>query len=128
MFCQNCGERLVDGVKYCPNCGAQINKEVVTEVVSTPSAPREARCWSVFAKVGFGLGLGGLIGCILFGLGFVVSIHGIVFSALGKRSSTMHNKARTGLILSIIGTAVGVFIYYLCIYLLGLYIEGASQY
>lgn len=34
MYCQNCGTKLEEGVKFCPNCGA--NKEKDTdEVVNT---------------------------------------------------------------------------------------------
>lgn len=43
MFCINCGEKLVEGAKFCSNCGTNLTailgqgqeKEVLTEVVST---------------------------------------------------------------------------------------------
>ena len=39
MFCQNCGEKIVDidGVKFCQKCGAQINSATV-QTTPTPQA------------------------------------------------------------------------------------------
>ena len=34
MYCQNCGTKLEEGVKFCPNCGANSAKDIV-EVVNT---------------------------------------------------------------------------------------------
>jgi hypothetical protein len=68
----------------------------------------------------YSLGLGGLIGCVLIGLGYIVAAPGIVFSILGKRSIKYRDKANKGLVLSIIGTVVGFIIYFLFFFIIGL--------
>lgn len=72
----------------------------------------EAKCWSVFAKLGFIFGLIGFILSCTIVLGFIgleVAATGLVFSILGKRTKKEEykGKANKGLVFSIIGTALG---------------------
>lgn len=64
---------------------------------------------SKFAKVGFILGVVAIATSIL-GIGGIVAIPGIVFSALGFKtpSPEYYRKARNGLILAIIGLVIAV--------------------
>lgn len=120
MKCNVCGKENIDEAKFCTGCGNELVETVEAEVIEDdatvtakePETPRVPKCFDVFAKLGFGLGLGGLLGCILFGIGYVVAIPGIVFSALGKKSITYHEKAKKGLVLSILGTVLGLIIYF----------------
>ena len=128
MKCNVCGKENIDEAKFCAGCGnelvetveAEIIEDGVVETTNEPETPHVPKCFDVFAKLGFGLGLGGLIGCILFGIGYVVAIPGIVFSALGKRSIKYHNKATKGLVLSILGTVIGLTIYFVVCIIVGI--------
>ena len=120
MKCNVCGLENVEEAKFCAGCGAKLLEEVTPEVVKQQEEPHVPKCFDIFAKLGFGLGLGGLIGCIFIGLGYIVAAPGIVFSILGKRSIKFRDKANKGLVLSIIGTVVGFIIYFLFFFIIGL--------
>ncbi len=139
MKCNVCGKENIDEAKFCAGCGnelvetveAEVIEDVTVEAVEEPQIPHVPKCFDVFAKLGFGLGLGGLIGCLLFGFGYVVAMPGIVFSALGKRSIKYHNKARKGLVLSVLGTVIGLIIYFVVCVIIGVLgglAEGGYQY
>ena len=59
MYCKNCGYELEDGTTYCPNCGTTQQDEIVE------NAPTEKKVWTIFAKVGYILGIVSLPSCIL---------------------------------------------------------------
>ena len=68
MYCKKCGAELLEGIKFCPECGEPVGtKEVVEgEVVDfeQPAAtprPHVAKCFTIFGRVGFGLSLAGFI-------------------------------------------------------------------
>lgn len=126
MKCNVCGKENIDEAKFCAGCGNELVEEVSGEVVEEPQTPHVPKCFDVFAKLGFGLGLGGLIGCVLIGLGYIVAIPGIVFSALGRKSIKYHDKAKKGLVLSIIGTILGIIIYFVFCIVLGV-IAGLAE-
>lgn len=128
MKCQYCGFENEEGAKYCAGCGEKIIEAEYVEPVIEQESPHVPKCFDVFAKLGFGLGLGGLIGCIFFGLGYIACVPGIVFSALGKKSIEFHSKANVGLILSIIGTIVGFLIYVIFIAVISILFDTPSYY
>ena len=41
MFCSNCGQRLTDDAKHCPNCGVLIRRD--TEAQPDPGRPEEPK-------------------------------------------------------------------------------------
>ena len=41
MYCSNCGQRLTDDAKHCPNCGVLIRRD--TEAGSDPGRPEEPK-------------------------------------------------------------------------------------
>lgn len=104
MKCLKCGYEVEGNARFCPVCGAEIYNPIETEC---NTLPKQAKCWSVFAKLGFGFGLAGLICSWIYTLGIVIAVHGIIFSALGLRSYEFGSKAKTGLILGIVGTVLG---------------------
>ena len=113
MYCTNCGKELPEQAKFCPNCGVNVATITVenptVEVEEEPK--KEPKVWGIFAKIGFGLGLGGLISsCIpvfwIFIMGMEISGFGLVFSILGGRSNEFGYKAKKGRKLSIAGLIV----------------------
>ena len=131
-FCNECGSRIIPSVQPVvekkkeliipyiePKDDKEISNEdtakkevtdpiVIESIYDLAVKPRtQAKCWTVFAKIGFGLGLGGLICSFIYTLGLTICLHGLVFSILGLRSYYAHNKAQAGLIMSIIGIVLG---------------------
>lgn len=46
MFCNICGDKLIEGAKFCPNCGAKIEihrDEIPTKAKIHPSAPSRTK-------------------------------------------------------------------------------------
>lgn len=105
MKCSICGNEVTNDVVFCPICGSKIEKDIIEEV-STAEKPRNAKVWDVFAKLGWGLGLAGLICSWIYTLGLSLAVPALVFSILGKKSFKFANKARGGMIMSIIAIAV----------------------
>ena len=112
MFCRKCGKEIADNSRFCPECGAEVKGfegETVYEEVKVEQ-PRRNKCWDIFAKLGFGLGLAGLIACVIpyvCMVGVEVAAAGLVFSILGKKSFEFKGKSKAGIILSAIGLGVG---------------------
>lgn len=66
-YCISCGQRVEDGAKHCPVCGAAIPAEQPVyvqpvPVQATPRVPVKAR---VLGFVGLGLGIEGLITSVI---------------------------------------------------------------
>ena len=105
MYCKYCGKEHNDESLFCSYCGEQITEK--------KEENKPAKCWSVFAKVGFVLGIITIATCWIpiFGLySLLPGIHGIVFAALGNKANQqpfMRN-ATTGLALSIVGTILSI--------------------
>ena len=131
MFCRRCGNKLNDGDLFCSKCGSKVENDieevifpepvvveettpvveetvidveeettpVVEEVTNEVKEPRGP--WKAFAIVGYVHGIVALA-CILFPVfSFVLSIDGIIFSALGKKSIAQREKADKGLSMNI---------------------------
>lgn len=118
MYCKNCGKELMDGIKFCPECGEAIVEEkefsefepeveIINEETPKVHVPR---CFTIFGKIGFGLGLAGFI-CSFIPLicyvGIELSTIGLVFSILGKRDPELAIKTKKGRIFSILGLSIG---------------------
>ena len=118
MYCTYCGEELPEQTNFCAICGVSLNGDVVDEVVT--QTPKEAKCWSEFANVGFGLGLSGFITSIfpiicIYGL--IVGPIALVFSILGLKSSQKRSKVICGIVFSslafVIAVAISIIVYVL---------------
>ena len=119
MFCRFCGQKINEGSKFCPNCGEKLEDVVVNEVPvevivdtnksNTNEVVKERGPWKVFAIVGYVLGIVSICGCFIPGFGSY-GLCGIIFSILGKKSLSAKDKAKKGLILSIISSAIGIII------------------
>ena len=130
MFCQNCGNQLEDSAKFCDSCGASVAADYVVDnvVVSDYSdatqkntPPKQAKCWSVFAKISKILGI---ISIALCWIPFVVVCStgpvGIVFGCLGNvaKDDVSRKNKTIGLTLSIIGSIVSFIAYFVLLFAL----------
>ena len=126
MKCSLCNIEFDNDLKYCCHCGRELKQEITV-----------AKCFDVFAVIGFIMGLVSLVLAAFFGIGIYLVVPGIVFSTLGKKSINDRKKAKAGLIISIISAVINfivliimAIITYLCIgyfliYMLLLLILGA---
>lgn len=123
MYCKKCGKELGEDVRFCPACGEEQYKDATTfddpftATAAPVDAPKPAKCWSVFAKVGKILGIVAVCLCWLPLYGIIPGIPGIVFSCLGKKAiddEAIENRTK-GLKLSIIGTVISFVVYFVWI-------------
>ena len=122
MYCEKCGCKLVEGAKFCPECGNDVEQNTFdgfgindNETVDSFSEPAEVhvpRCFTVFANVGYILALVGFI-CsfipIVCSFTYQASIVGLVFCILGKRDPQLVAKTKKGRIFGILGIVFGFF-------------------
>lgn len=132
-FCVNCGKELGNDEKFCSNCGTaveseatfEINSDIVVEEVKVQSVPK---CFTVFAKVGYIIGLVSFIAAFIPFLGYLSLASGpagIVFSILGEKDTSLVAKCKKGLRLSIWATVLG-FISYILIIIIMFALEAAA--
>ena len=135
MYCQKCGKDNPDDALYCSYCGAKLEKvEVVdAEVVDDfgSSKPQEeAKCWKVFAKAGRIVGIVAIATCwIPYCFTLYFSIHGIVASALGKKSvdPVAQQESTSGLTLNILGSALSIVFCIIWAIVIGLIAAAANR-
>ncbi len=135
IYCKECGKVNPDGTKFCVECGAPLEVVAQAQPVVEPTtqeAKGEAKCWKVFAKVGFILGIITIASSVTFifsVFALVIGEPGLVFSILGMRTKDAgsHTKAKVGMILSIIGLVIG-FIMYLIIIAIGFAADTGGHY
>lgn len=119
MYCRRCGKQLSEDSRFCPNCGERVeiieeSKHVEPEIVQTDEEKEPRGPWKAFAIAGLAIGIFSIIGCMIPYVNlYVISVGqiGIALSALGLNSKVNHQKAKTGLVLSIIGLAVAIVMY-----------------
>jgi len=109
--CKNCGAQYSDEALSCPNCNSvevveQASYQQAPNTVpyqQTQPAPAEKKKMNVFGLVGMIIGI---VSCFLGGyVGIVISIVGLVFSAIGMKNMKncrLNGFAITGLVLSIV--------------------------
>ena len=119
MKCSCCGQEITSKDRFCPNCGERVeiieeSKHVEPEIVQTDEEKEPRGPWKAFAIAGLAIGIFSIIGCMIpyvnLNVIYVGQI-GIALSALGLNSKVNHQKAKTGLVLSIIGLAVAIVMY-----------------
>ena len=116
MFCRKCGKELNENAIYCDQCGAKVVEEEVIDVEvidvtnqqpTVVDACKEPKGpWRAFAIIGYVLGIVDLVLLLVPFFSCIVSVFGIVLSALGKKSINKRRFARTGLTCNIIACAV----------------------
>ena len=42
-YCSNCGAKLIEGARFCPNCAAPVNPTLHNQRTTTESAPETSR-------------------------------------------------------------------------------------
>lgn len=136
MFCRKCGKELREGAVFCDQCGEKVEvvEEAIVvenEVIDVTTQPAEEQQvergpWKAFAKVGHILGIVSLATMwIPFLVCCATGFYGIVFSALGKKSTEnkpMADKAlKRNIAASIVSFVLTVVIYTLIIVLSEIY-------
>ncbi len=117
MYCKKCGAELLEGIKFCPECGEPVGTTEVVEgeVVDfeQPAAtPRlhVAKCFTIFGKLGYIFGLISFIFSFIPFMCFVsleLAPIGLVFSILGKKDESLAAKTKKGKTFSILGLVFG---------------------
>lgn len=137
-FCQSCGAKsddvIIDDVKtenaenvnYPYNDSITPDRSIPSTSVTArpdstsddaPSSPHVPKCFYIFQKVGFGLGLGSFIASFfawMFPFGIItiiVSIIGLVLSILGKRAGRSK-----GIVFSALGLGISIVLFYYGLY------------
>ena len=123
MYCSNCGKKIADDAKYCPECGQQVVK--VTVVRQTKEAiiysPYNGT-FSVFKVLGFIILIIAIIVLVIFagiipvkellGITISLSIIGLIFCIIGKKSRRK-GLAIAGTIIVSIFLAIEIFLLFL---------------
>ena len=107
MFCTNCGQRLTDDAKHCPNCGVLIVREEAAGSSNAQSQEKKAYSDSGYSYDEFKreekvLAIVRAVCCCAPFIGLPCAIIGIIFAAKGMKSVTRHSMAVVALILGII--------------------------
>lgn len=132
MYCRNCGKKLDDDVRFCPNCGTEQQGAEQQHFTSNEPAKEAAevvedkppKVWTVFSVVGKVLGIVCLSTSLIPYLNFFslgLGIIGIVMSCLGRKAKTEETdkNCSLGLKLSIAAVAVSfvmIIIYYVVLF------------
>ena len=115
--CKNCGAQYSDEALSCPNCNSvevveQASYQQAPNTVpyqQTQPTPAEKKKMNVFGLVGMIIGI---VSCFLGGyVGIVISIVGLVFSAIGMKNMKncrLNGFAITGLVLSIVALVYSI--------------------
>ena len=120
MYCEHCGNFIEEGQVFCQSCGARVTPVIDATVNSASTAPtatpaerKKAKCWSIFAGVGFGVALGSLLTFWFGAFAMITAQFGLVFSILGRVSDvpSSRSKATAGIILSIIAFVLSILSY-----------------
>ena len=113
MYCRRCGNELKENAVFCDQCGYKVvEEEVIEEVIdiSNVTVSNETKepkgPWKAFAIVGYVLGIVDLILMLYPFYSMIMSVYGIVLSALGKKSVSKRKYARRGLTMNIIACSV----------------------
>ncbi len=112
--CFNCGAQIADEMAICNACGTKQPVAAPNRTSAVPDYYTQGsytpRPLNVKGLVGFILGIASLVLAWLPVIGLGCGVAGIILSVLGKKAGGNTAYAVIGLILSIIGAAVG-FIY-----------------
>ena len=115
MFCKRCGKELLEGAKFCPECGETVVVEEPTVEVCDCGEPVEnkphvPKCFTVFGKIGYPLSIVTFV-CSFIPFLCMISVEigviALVFSILSKRDPQMEAKSKKGKIFSILGLIFG---------------------
>ena len=110
-YCVNCGKELKETDNFCSSCGIQKN-------TAKEDSKKVMKCFMVFGNVGYALSIVTMVLAFIpiwnF-MSWVVGVHGIVFSCLGKRDESQLAKCKKGLRRSIIGSILGFILFVLFI-------------
>ncbi len=131
MFCQKCGNSNEDGVKYCVNCGAELEQisvgqtelsENETQSIPEPivySQPQYQPTIMVEADTQQPAGKGfsiaslvlGIIGITCCGFGIIPQILALIFGIVSRNKGCKNGMSVTGIILGILGIVMVIFIF-----------------
>ena len=60
MFCKNCGQQIIDGSRFCTNCGAKLTpstaqSETAIERLQIQNQPKQPRKRKIYTDLNMGL-------------------------------------------------------------------------
>ena len=136
MNCKHCGAFLPEGTRFCTSCGAEVVDEAVQPRYEQQYESYEAPAYSqpASSETSKSVLTWGILG-LAFGVSFLLSILGIIFSAIAKSKAknylaangVLDGKARTGNGLATGGLIAGIiFTVFFIIWVIA--IAGAASY
>ena len=87
----------------------------------TPKTKKDKGPWKVFAVIGHVFGIVSLVSILIPFFSCALSIDGIIFSALGKKSTTKKDKASKGLTMNIVACAIN-FVISIIVYVIYIFV------
>lgn len=109
MNCKNCGSYINNWDTTCPFCGAQQGSSGASfDGYNAPQDGGHSRPTQEKSIVSLVLGILSLVFCSCPIIGLPIGVAGIVFSAIATSRGSQFGT--TGLIMSIIGSAIGIFL------------------
>ena len=121
MYCNKCGSYIPSMRKVCSNCGTPVpDPNAPAPVVEPPPVIRS----NGIAVAGLVMGILTVVLCWFPGIPFLTGLLGLIFSIAGlaKKNARSKGAAVAGLLLSIVGGALSVFM------LFALLIPGVTKY
>ncbi len=114
MYCDRCGNRLMESEKYCPNCGNEIQDNVKDVLVNNDNNKSTGGIRNASIILG-GLSFAGEIFWMFAPVSLILSIIGLTLAI--KSNKTNNNKVgiilnAVGLFLSLVTTCIIVIILY----------------
>ena len=113
MFCSKCGTNNNDGVRYCVNCGAELQQPAASQYTQptprpvvmppiTAAGPTQPTKVLVFGIIGLALSELGIPGIIL----SIIALH--FANKFLQENGMLFGKAKIGRILGMVGLFVGI--------------------
>ena len=121
MYCNKCGSYIPSKRTVCSNCGAPVPDPNAPAPVVEPEPEKRP---NGIAVAGLVMGILTIVLCWFPGIPFRTGLLGLIFSIAGlaKKNARSKGAAVAGLILSIVGGALSVFV------LFALLIPGVAKY
>lgn len=109
MICKNCGFTNMEDVKFCENCGSDLNAQASVDMTNTVNygnagMPNPNGVQNV-SEPGKGLAIAGMVCGIVsfFCFGFITGLLGVIFGAVAKSKGCKSGMATAGIVCGVLG-------------------------